>query len=57
MVIFEETEPFVEGLFKRIFHEEKIEVEVLGRSGFVPSDGELTRADDPGNRPPRRRPG
>jgi indolepyruvate ferredoxin oxidoreductase alpha subunit len=42
VVIFEETEPFVEGLFKRIFHEEKIEVEVLGRSGFVPSDGELT---------------
>ncbi len=42
MVIFEETEPFVEGLFKKIFHEEKIEVEVLGRSGFVPSDGELT---------------
>ena len=41
VVIFEETEPFVEGLFKRIFQEEKIEVEVLGRSGFVPSDGEL----------------
>ncbi len=41
VVIFEETEPFVEGLFKRIFHEEKVEVEVLGRSGFVPSDGEL----------------
>ena len=41
LVIFEETEPFVEGLFKKIFHEEKIEVEVLGRSGFVPSDGEL----------------
>ncbi|MDD5169569.1 MAG: thiamine pyrophosphate-dependent enzyme [Syntrophales bacterium] len=42
IVVFEETEPFVEGLIKRIFHEEKIEVEVLGRSGFVPSDGELT---------------
>ncbi|MBI5967228.1 MAG: 4Fe-4S binding protein [Deltaproteobacteria bacterium] len=41
VVIYEETEPFVEGLFKKIFHEEKIEVEVLGRSGFVPSDGEL----------------
>lgn len=41
VVIFEETEPFVEGLFKKIFHEEKIEVEVLGRSGFVPADGEL----------------
>ena len=42
IVVFEETEPYVEGLIKRIFHEEKIEVEVLGRSGFVPSDGELT---------------
>jgi indolepyruvate ferredoxin oxidoreductase alpha subunit len=42
VVIFEETEPFVEGLFKKIFQEEKIAVEVLGRSGFVPSDGELT---------------
>ncbi|MBM4333729.1 MAG: indolepyruvate ferredoxin oxidoreductase subunit alpha [Deltaproteobacteria bacterium] len=41
VVIFEETEPFVEGLFKKIFHEEKIKVEVLGRSGFVPADGEL----------------
>ncbi len=41
VVIFEETEPFVEGFFKKIFQEEKIEVEVLGRSGFVPSDGEL----------------
>ncbi len=41
VVIFEETEPFVEGLFKKIFHEENIEVEVLGRSGFVPSDGEM----------------
>jgi indolepyruvate ferredoxin oxidoreductase, alpha subunit len=42
IVVFEETEPYAEGLIKRIFHEEKIEVEVLGRSGFVPSDGELT---------------
>ncbi|MBU1205413.1 MAG: indolepyruvate ferredoxin oxidoreductase subunit alpha [Proteobacteria bacterium] len=42
VVIFEETEPFVEGLFKKIFQEEKIAVEVLGRSGFVPPEGELT---------------
>jgi hypothetical protein len=44
VVIFEETEPFVEGLCKRIFQEEKIGVEVLGRSGFLPSDGELSLA-------------
>ncbi|MBW1765810.1 MAG: 4Fe-4S binding protein [Deltaproteobacteria bacterium] len=42
IIVFEETEPFVEGLLKQFFHEEGIEVEVLGRSGFVPSDGELS---------------
>ncbi|GAG26214.1 unnamed protein product, partial [marine sediment metagenome] len=41
IIVFEETEPFVEGLIKKLFHEEGIKVEVLGRSGFVPSDGEL----------------
>jgi indolepyruvate ferredoxin oxidoreductase alpha subunit len=41
VIIFEETEPFVEDLCKKIFQEEKIAVEVLGRSGFLPSDGEL----------------
>jgi len=41
VIIFEETEPFVESLSKKIFQEEKIGVEVLGRSGFLPSDGEL----------------
>jgi indolepyruvate ferredoxin oxidoreductase, alpha subunit len=41
VIIFEETEPFVEDLCKKMFQEEKIAVEVLGRSGFLPSDGEL----------------
>jgi len=41
LIIFEETEPFVEDLCKRILQEEKVEIEVLGRSGFLPSDGEL----------------
>jgi len=41
LIIFEETEPFVEDLCKMIFQEEKIKIEVLGRSGFLPSDGEL----------------
>ncbi len=41
LVIFEETEPFVEDLCKKILQEEKIQIEVLGRSGFLPSDGEL----------------
>lgn len=41
VVVFEETEPFVESLCKTICQEEKIEIEVLGRSGFLPADGEL----------------
>ncbi len=41
LIVFEETEPFVENLIKMIFQEEKIGIEVLGRSGFVPADGEL----------------
>lgn len=41
IVVFEETEPLVENLCRQIFQEEKIKVEVLGRSGFLPSDGEL----------------
>lgn len=41
IVVFEETEPFVEYLCKAIFQEEKIDIEVLGRSGFLPADGEL----------------
>jgi indolepyruvate ferredoxin oxidoreductase alpha subunit len=44
VVVFEETEPFVEGLCRKIFQEEKVGVEVLGRSGFLPSDGELSLA-------------
>ncbi len=42
VIVFEELEPFVEGLLKQIFQEEGIGVEVCGRSGFIPSDGELT---------------
>ncbi len=42
VIVFEEVEPLVEGLLKQAAQEARIEVEVLGRSGFVPSDGELT---------------
>ena len=44
VVVFEETEPFVEGLCRKIFQEEKVKAEVLGRSGFLTSDGELSLA-------------
>ena len=42
IIIFEELEPVVENLIKELCHERQISVEVLGRSGFYPSDGELT---------------
>jgi len=42
VVVFEEVEPVVEGLIKQLCHEERVEVEVLGRSGFYASEGELT---------------
>lgn len=42
VIVFEEIEPFVEGLLKQIFQEEGTKIDVLGRSGFLPSDGELT---------------
>ncbi len=42
IIVFEELEPVVENLLKQLCQEYRISVEVLGRSGFYPSDGELT---------------
>jgi len=42
VVVFEELEPVVENLIKTLCQEHRIDVEILGRSGFYPSDGELT---------------
>lgn len=42
VIVFEELEPVVENLIKQLCQENHIPVEVLGRSGFYPSDGELT---------------
>jgi indolepyruvate ferredoxin oxidoreductase alpha subunit len=42
VIVFEELEPVVENLMKQLCQENRIAVEVLGRSGFYPSDGELT---------------
>ncbi|MEW6664457.1 MAG: thiamine pyrophosphate-dependent enzyme [Thermodesulfobacteriota bacterium] len=42
VVVFEEVEPVVEGLIKQLCHENRVPAEVLGRSGFYASDGELT---------------
>jgi indolepyruvate ferredoxin oxidoreductase alpha subunit len=42
VVVFEEIEPVAEGLLKQFCQENNINLEVLGRSGFYESDGELT---------------
>jgi indolepyruvate ferredoxin oxidoreductase, alpha subunit len=42
VVVFEETEPVVERLLKEIFYDAGKNVKVLGRSGFLPSEGELS---------------
>jgi indolepyruvate ferredoxin oxidoreductase alpha subunit len=42
VLVFEELEPVVERIIKQILFEEKIELQVLGRSSFLPAVGELT---------------
>ena len=42
IVVFEELEPFVEGLLKKFFHEEGIKARVLGSIWFLGSDGEMS---------------
>jgi len=42
VIVFEELEPVVENLIKQLCQENRIPMEVLGRSGFYPPDGELT---------------
>jgi len=42
VVVFEEVEPVVEKLIKELCFEHKIVLEVLGRGGYLPSEGELS---------------
>jgi indolepyruvate ferredoxin oxidoreductase alpha subunit len=42
VVVFEELEPFVEGQLKQFFYDKGIETRVVGRSDFLPGDGELS---------------
>lgn len=42
IIVFEEIEPVVERMIKEILFEEGIEVVVMGRSSFLPSEGELS---------------
>jgi len=42
LVVFEETEPVVERMLKEILYDSGKQVKVLGRSGFLPAEGELS---------------
>ncbi len=42
LVVYEDSEAVVEGILKQLFFDEEIKVEVVGRSGFLPTAGELS---------------
>lgn len=42
VIVFEEIEPVVERILKQICHEEGLKAKVMGREGYLPSEGELT---------------
>ncbi|MDR3561020.1 MAG: thiamine pyrophosphate-dependent enzyme [Negativicutes bacterium] len=42
VVVFEEIEPVVENLLKKLCFEEKVAVEILGRDAYLPKEGELS---------------
>jgi indolepyruvate ferredoxin oxidoreductase alpha subunit len=42
IAVFEELEPLVEGLVKQVLFDRAIETKVVGRSGFLPSEGEMS---------------
>jgi len=42
LVVYEDSEAVVEGMLKELLYDEGIKVEVVGRSGFLPKEGELS---------------
>ncbi len=44
LVVYEDSEAVVEGILKQLFFDEGIKIEVVGRSGFLPTAGELSTA-------------
>ena len=42
LVVYEDSEAVVEGILKQLFFDEGIKVKVVGRSGFLPQEGELS---------------
>jgi len=42
LVVYEDSEAVVEGLLKELLYDEGIKVEVVGRSDFLPKEGELS---------------
>jgi indolepyruvate ferredoxin oxidoreductase alpha subunit len=42
LVVYEDSEAVVEGLIKELLYGKDIRIEVVGRSGFLPTEGELS---------------
>jgi len=42
LVVYEDSEAVVEGILKQLFYDEGVKVELVGRSGFLPAEGELS---------------
>ena len=42
LVVYEDSEAVVEGLIKQLLHDQGVNAQVLGRSGFLPAEGELS---------------
>jgi indolepyruvate ferredoxin oxidoreductase, alpha subunit len=42
LIVFEEIEPVVERMLKEILYDSGKKIEILGRSGFLPAEGELS---------------
>ena len=42
LVVYEDSEAVVEGLIKQLLHDQGVNVQVVGRSGFLPAEGELS---------------
>ncbi len=42
LVVYEDSEAVVEGILKQLFFDEGVKVAVVGRSGFLPQEGELS---------------
>jgi len=42
LVVYEDSEAVVEGMLKQLLYDEGLQVKIVGRSGFLPREGELS---------------